>query len=67
MTSSNNYAGFYVGAILRFGDIPSLRSTCLHFAVYIGDGEIVHYNKKNGSIEIIHEKIEDYTKRLRNA
>ena len=48
---------FEVGNILRF------LSVYFHYAVYIGDGEIVHYNKKNGFKAIIREKLEDYLKR----
>ena len=57
MNSSNDE--FNIGDILRFTSVP------LHYAVYIGDGEIVHYNKKDATIGIIHEKLADYKRRLR--
>ena len=52
-----NTSKFKVGDILRFSSVP------IHYAVYIGDGEIVHYNEKDGFIGIIREKLEDYLKR----
>lgn len=48
---------FQTGDILRFRSVP------LHYAVYIGNGEIVHYNKLHGKICIIREKLKDYKKR----
>ena len=53
--------GFQTGDILRFRSVP------LHYAVYIGDGEIVHYNKLHnklhGKVCVIREKLRDYKKR----
>ena len=48
---------FEVGDILRFLSVP------IHYAVYIGDGEVVHYSEKKGFTGIIREKLEDYVKR----
>jgi hypothetical protein len=52
---SNNYK---VGDIIRFGYVPPY-----HYAVYIGDGEIVHYNRVDGKVSIIREKITEYEER----
>jgi hypothetical protein len=55
---SNEYE---VGDIICFGSVPPY-----HYAVYIGDGEIVHYNKDNkldGKPCIKREKITEYEKR----
>ena len=56
---------FKVGDILRF------YSGYFHYAVYIGDGEIVHYNtdprtsltKGEIRVGIIKESLEDYLQR----
>lgn len=59
----NNTSQFETGDILRFTSFP------LHYAVYIGDGEIVHYNKRpDGNFFVAHvciikEKLTDYMKR----
>ena len=55
---------FEVGDIIRFTSFP------LHYAVYIGSDEIVHYNKRpnsgrvgKGKAGIIREKLQDYKAR----
>ena len=56
---------FEVGDILRFGTMP-----LYHYAVYIGNGEIVHFNTPDKTyriigirIGIIRESLEEYKKR----
>ena len=55
---------FEKGDILRFF---SFKFPPLHYAVYIGDGDIVHYNNQDGKnknkAEIMKEPLEDYKKR----
>ena len=61
---------FEMGDILRF---LSFKFLFVHYAVYIGDGDIVHYNNtRNGKImnifsrnkaEIMQETLEDYKAR----
>ena len=61
-----DYSQFNVGDILRFGIVPPF-----HYAVYIGEGQIVHYNAEGISglradgllIQIIRETIEEYKNR----
>ena len=55
---------FEVGDIIRYTSIP------LHYAVYIGNGEIVHYNKRpkddrvvKGKVGIVKETMKSYKKR----
>ena len=51
---------FSCGDIIRFNSAP------LHYAVYIGDGEIVHYNKDElltGSVSIMRETLREYERR----
>ena len=52
------------GDILRFGFAAPF-----HYAVYIGDGGIVHYNKELGEVSVYVkvEKLEVYVKRLRGS
>ena len=57
---ANNDFQFETGDILRFTPVP------LHYAVYIGDGEIVHYNKPEGNWTkacILRETLEHYMER----
>ena len=53
-----DYSKFTVGEILRFNSIP------FHYSVYIGNGEIVHYNTDPNSegirVGVIKETIEGY-------
>ena len=58
--------GFEIGDIIRFTSVP------FHYAVYIGDGEIVHYNtrpnrigKTLGEVKvgIVRETLKSYKKR----
>ena len=56
---ANNNFQFETGDILRFTPLP-------HYAVYIGDAEIVHYNKPEKRWTkgyIMRETLEDYIKR----
>ena len=51
---------FSCGDIIRFTTVP------LHYAVYIGYGDIVHYNKRKigkGSVCIIRENLKEYLRR----
>lgn len=55
------FSKFKEGQILRFNSFP------FHYAVYIGNGEIVHYNTDPHSegirVGIVREMIEGYLKR----
>ena len=49
---------------LKKGDIIRFTSLPLHYAVYIGDGYIVHYNKRDDEkLSIMKEPLEEYIKR----
>ena len=50
---------FSCGEIVRFNSFP------LHYGVYIGDGEIVHYNKiiGVGSVCVMREYLQNYLRR----
>ncbi len=48
------------------GDLIAFdRGLFYHWAVYIGKGEIVHYQKRNGDGEIIREHLNDYLRRTK--
>ena len=65
---------FEIGDILRF---TSVKVPPLHYAVYIGDGNIVHYNNNTrgktvnifskSKAKIMKETLEEYRARLTNT
>lgn len=59
-----DHSKFKTGDILRFGFAAPF-----HYAIYIGDGEIVHYNKELGEVSVYVkvEKLEVYVERLRGS